>query len=85
MHSSKLLLSHQTLELKKLAEVFKTKGLKILQNVDLLIKNMLSPTKRVLCEYHVLVVCMFQKQDLLQSRKTLKVFLTLTSCLHYII
>ncbi len=50
------------LELQKLAELFETKGRKILQNVKTRWISMLSPLKRVLSEYRTLLVKMYSDQ-----------------------
>jgi hypothetical protein len=50
------------LELQKLVELLETKDRKILQNVKTRWISMLSPLKRVLSEYHTLLVKMYSDQ-----------------------
>jgi hypothetical protein len=50
------------LELQKLAELLESKGRKILQNVKTRWISMLSPLKRVLSEYRILLVKMYSYQ-----------------------
>jgi hypothetical protein len=61
------------LELQKLVELLESKGRKILQNIKTRWISMLSPLKRVLVEYHTLLVKMYYDHLVKPTIMTIKV------------